>query len=695
VRSRQEFFTFCRLCPSRCSIKAIVEEGKLLQIDQDRESGLESALCIKGFSLPEILNHPDRLRYPQKRTGARGEGKWERISWEEALNIIAKKLQDLKEEFGPECVACGLGDPRGLELAFFHRFASAFGTPNVATQGHVCHMPGVLASNFTFGFPCTADEKTEPRLVVVWGSNFLHTRSGMQVDKFSNKLDRGTKLVVIDPRKIDPVSRAQLWIKPRPGSDGALAMGMMKVIIEEKLYDEDFITKWAFGFDQLQKQMKNIRFEDVERVTWVPQTKIKEAARLYGEIKPAVIQWGNALDQTINSFQTCRVISILRAITGNLDIPGGEVFMIPAPSTRPGHFMLLKEFPRNIDKALGNEFKLAMKSAFIPRQSMIKAILEEEPYPIKAGLFFGTNPLITATNTNEIYQALIKIDFLVVSDLFLTPTAALADIVLPAASGCEFDEIGPYPPMRGALFAYPKLVDPPGECWSDIKIINNLAKRVGLSKYFWDDEREALDFILKPSGLSFQEFKQKRVLKGKVGYRKYQNNGFKTPSGKVEIYSQQLEDLGYSPLPLYHELSRSAFGSPEPSEEYPLLLTNAKERDFIHSAQRSIASLRKKNPDPVIELNPDAAQRVGATEGDWVYIETRMGRIKQKLSLNSELDHRVAIVSYGWWFPEDGPENLYGWNKSSINILTESKPPYEPTLGSVELRGIPCRVYKA
>jgi anaerobic selenocysteine-containing dehydrogenase len=516
----------------------------------------------------------------------------------------------------------------------------------------------------------------------------------MQPRRFNSALENGAKLVVIDPRKTEPASRAHLWLKLRPGSDGALAMGIMKVIIEEKLYDEDFVARWTSGFDQLEEHVKSYHLQDVEKVTWVPQEQIEEVARLYAKTKPATIQWGNALDQSINSFQTCRAISILRAITGNLAIPGGEIPITRSPITRPGRFMLLREFPRKAERTIGNEFKLAMRSAFIPRQSLVKAILAEKPYPVKAGLFFATNPLLTYPNAGETYQALMKLDFVVVADLFMTPTAAIADIVLPAATGCEYDEIGLYPPFYGDIRAYPKLVEPPGECWSDMKMINELAKRLGLKEYFWDDEREALDLILKPSGLSFDDFKQKRLLGGKKEYRQYEKDGFRTPSSKVEIYSKQLEDLGYSPLPLYQELSQSAFGSPEPAGEYPLLLTSAKERPFAHSAYRNIASLRKIKSEPVVELNPETAHQAGLEEGDWVYIETRRGRIMQKLQLSAELDPRVAVASYGWWFPEE-PANLYGWSNSNINMLTESEPPYEPTLGSVELRGIPCRVCKA
>lgn len=686
----QEFYTFCRLCFDRCSLKVTVEDDKLVRVAADKESGLKSLPCVKGLSLPEILNHPDRLRYPQKRRGAKGEGMWQQISWDEALDTIAKKLQEIKNDFRSESVAFGLGDPKGLELAFVQRLASAFGTPNVATPGHLCHIPRELACTFTFGSPCIADEEYLPSLIVVWGCNLPDTRgSAMDVGRIDSVLENGAKLIVIDPRKTELASKADLWIKPRPGSDGALAMGIIKVIIEEKLYNEDFLSHRVLGFEQLEEHIKSFSLRDVEQVTWVPQEQIEEAARLYAKTTPANIQCGNALDHTINSFQTSRAICILRAITGNLDIPGGESFTTRPPVTRPGQFMLLRHLPRVGEKTIGGEFKLAIRSAFIPRQSLVKAILEEKPYPVKAGLFFATNPLLSYPNATETYQAFMKLDFMVVADLFMTPTAAIADIVLPTATNCEYDEVAPYPAAYAAL-AYPKLVNPPGECWSDMKIINELAKKLGLEQYFWNNETEALDVILQPSGLSFEEFKQKRLLKEKKEYQQYKKNGFKTPSGKVEIHSKQLEDMGFSSMPSYKELSRSD----EPTTEHPLLLTSAKEQPFVHSAYRNISSLRRTRTEPVTELNPQTAHEIGLEEGDWIYIETKQGRIKQKLLLTAELDPRVVVASYGWWFPEK-TESFYGWSESNINVLTSSDPPYEPAIGSIQLRGIPCRVYKA
>ncbi|MBW1802938.1 MAG: molybdopterin-dependent oxidoreductase, partial [Deltaproteobacteria bacterium] len=517
-KPRHEFFTFCHLCPGHCSVKAIVEEGKVVDMAPDHESGLPSELCPlkKGrFSIPEILSHRDRLLYPQKRIGARGEGKWERISWDEALDTIAGKFKALKEAHGPEAVAFGLGEPKGLEFAFAQRFASVFGTPNVVTPGWCCGVPTGQASAFTCGWNCVPDEDDLPKLLVLWGNNLVQTSGGMRRESLEAVLDGGGKLVVVDPRRIDMAGVADLWLRVRPGSDGALAMGALKVMIEEKLYDEAMVKNWTVGFDQLEAHVRAFTLEDVEKATWIPREQIEAFARLYTSVKPAVIHWGNGLDQFINSFQTGRAISIMRAISGNLNIPGGERFLIPAPFTRPGRFFLLSKFPRHPEKTLGDKFKVAQKSAFIPPHTLIRLILEEEPYPVKAAMFILTNPMVSYPSSTRTYEALMKLDFVVVSELFMTPTAALADILLPAAWGMEHEEVGYWPGWYESIRAYPKVVDSPGECWADTKIINELAKRLGFGEHFWEEDDDALDYMLEPSGIKYEEFKETRVLQAK------------------------------------------------------------------------------------------------------------------------------------------------------------------------------------
>ena len=689
-KPQQEFFTFCHVCPGHCSIKAIVEDGKVVDIVPDKESGLPNELCPvkKGrFSIPEVLYHPDRLKYPQRRIGARGEGKWERISWDEALDTIAKKLLELKEKYGPQSVAFGLGEPKGLEFAFAQRLASVFGTPNVVTPGWCCGIPSGMASVLTYGWNCVPDEEHLPKLLVLWACNNNHTSGGIRRETFEKTMESGAKLIVVDPRKIDVASLADLWIRVRPGSDGALAMGLLKVIVEEKLYDKEFVDNWCIGFDALEEELKTFSLKEVEDVTWVPEEKIKEFARLYATIKPASIQWGNALDTSQKAFAGDRAIAILRAITGNLNIPGGEVFLTPPPYLRPGKFFLLSKFPRERDKAVGGEFKLAIRSAFIPPHAFVRSVLTGEPYRIRAALFLLTNPILSYPDAKKTYEAFMKLEFIVVSELFMTPTAALADILLPAAWGMEHEEIGYWPGWYEEVRIYPKLIDPPGEAWADTKWLNELAKRLGLGDYFWETDEEALDEWLRPSGFTYEELKRKRVLKPK---REYKKNDYRTPSGKVEIYSKSALDFGYSPLPYWREVSKL----PELTDEYPLLMTNAKENVYMLTGYKHVPSLRNMKPEPLAEMHPETAKKMGLREGEIIYIETEKGRIIQRLAFDDTLDPRIVVVSFGWWFPEDR-STLFGWDKSNINVLTRSEPPYDPGTGTVDLRGIPCRVYAA
>lgn len=686
-KPRHEFFTFCHLCPGHCSAKAIVEEGRVVDVAPDHESGLPSEACPlkKGrFSIPEILSHRDRLLYPQKRVGARGEGKWQRISWDEALDTIASKFKGYRDKLGPQSIAFGLGEPKGLEFAFAQRFASVLGTPNVVTPGWCCGVPTGQASAFTCGWNVVPDEDDLPKLMVLWGINLVQTSGGMRRESLETLLENGGKMVVIDPRKIDMAGVADLWLRVRPGSDGALAMGFLKVMIEEKLYDEAFVSQWTVGFEKLAEHIKTFTLKEVERVTWVPREQIEAFARLYAEVKPASINWGNGLDQFINSFQTGRAVSVMRAISGNLNIPGGERFLDPAPFTRPGRFFLLRDYPRHPEQTLGDKFKIAQSSAFIPPHTLIRMILEEKPYAVMAAMFILTNPVVSYPNSRRTYEALEKIDFSVVSELFMTPTAALADILLPAAWGMEHEELGYWPGWYESIRAYPKVVDPPGECWPDTKIVNELAKRMGFSEHFWDTDDDALDFMLEPAGITYEELKETRVLHAK---KVNERHVYRTPSKKVEIYSERLKKMGYAPMPVWEDM----IVFPESDEAYPLLLTNGKEEAYMLSSYKSVSAVRSMRPEPTSEMHPDTAHKLGIRQGDWVNIETMEGKIRQKISLNSNLDPRVVIVSFGWWFPEKASSH-YDWEKSNINMIISSGPDYDPVTGAVQMRGVPCRV---
>ncbi len=677
-----------------CGLLVHVEEGRIKRIEGDPECPLNrGTVCAKGLAQIDRLNHPERLTHPMKRAGERGEGKWARISWDEALETIAKKIDETIQQVGPEAISFAQGTPKGLELFLLIRLANLLHIPNISTPGNICHMPRETAATITCGFFPIPDFDHPPACVMVWGSNLFQTNEeGIIGSQLKRALDQGAKLIVIDPRKTTVAARADLWIQPRPGTDLFLALGMIRAIIEEGLYDKTFVEGWTIGFSELKNHLQHYPLEKISDITWVPKAQILEAARLYAQTRPASLQWGNAIEHTINSFQCARALLILMAITGNLDLPGGNVNRVGPPIMRPGELVQIKRFPEKKEKILSPEYRLSTMMGFVPSPIIIKAILTGKPNPIRMMYLHGGNPLLSYANSKETFEALKKLDFLAVSEIFLTPTAQMADIVLPAATNFEFDDIGHFGLPHGFILARPKIVEPPEECWPDSKILNELGKRVGLEQYFWNDLGECLDDILKPAGMTYDDFRNIGMLKGQWEYRSYEQKGFSTPSKKVELYSDQLKQWGYAPLP-------SPVDSPQLPEtylkEYPLILTSAKDPFFFHSAYRNISSLRRLSPEPVLLIHPDTASESGINEGDWVAVKTERGLIRQKAKLDAEIHPRVIIVGYGWWFPERKDLELNGWKESNLNILTDNNPPYEPAIGSTPLRAIPCRISKS
>ena len=690
--------TYCaRMDHGGCGILVHVENGRITKVEGDPDSPLSrGAICAKGLGQVERLNHPDRLKYPTIRMGKRGEGKWSRISWDEALGIIVEKIGETIQQDGQRAVSFAQGAPKGLELYLMIRLANILNISNISAVGNVCHMPRETASILTCGFFPIPDYDHPPSCVIVWGSNLFQTNEeGILGVQLRRALDQGAKLIVIDPRKTAIASRADLWLQPKPGTDLTLALGMLSVITEGGLYEKTFVETWTKGFPELKEHLKQYPLDQVSEITWIPKDKIFEAAHLFSKTRPACIQWGNALEHNINSVQCARALLILMAITGNLDVPGGNVNRQGPPIMRPGELVQIKKFPNKKENILSPQFRLATMMGFVPSQLIVKAILTGKPYPIRCMYIQGSNPLLSYANATETFEAMNKLDFLAVSEIFLTPTAQLADIVLPAATNFEFDDIGHFGLPHGFILARPKIVEPVGECWPDSQILNELGKRLGYAQYFWNDMRECLDEILKPVGMTYDDFKNVGILRGKWEYKNYEKKGFHTPSGKVEIYSQQLKDWGYDPLPSDQELTAVSDRDPELLNDYPLIFTSAKDPFYFHSAYRNIPSLRKASPEPLVLIHPETAYHFDIGDGDWVCIETKQGSIRQKAKLNSEISPRVIIVSFGWWFPERKDLELCGWKESNVNVLTSNDPPYEPAIGSTSLRAVPCRVYKS
>lgn len=689
----------CELCRHGCGVLVHVEDGKVTRIEGDPDSPFNKGkLCDKGLASLEYVYSPDRLKYPLKRVGERGEGKWQQITWDEALNAIAEALIKAKDNYGAESVIGIRSAARGINDDYFARFFNVFGTPNATSTGYVCHLPMAGAFRITYGFdsPLSPDYDYPPACILVWGADVKAT-APLEYESTIQALDKGSKLIIVDPRQIDLATRADIWMQVRPGSDLALALGMINVIVNEGLFDKAFVDNWTVGFDELKAHVQDYPPEKVADITWVKAETIREAARLYATNKPACIQQGNGLETNTNSFQACRAMAILRAITGNLGIPGGDLYTAwSAANISRGspRLTLADKVPEDM-----RNMRISAKDGLLPMlryalpQTIVKSILEGDPYPIRVAYLQGANLLLTWANAQETYRALNRLEFLAVADMFMTPTAALADVVLPVVTYLEFDGIFSAP-LQSVPRVQQKIAEV-GECWSDYKILGELAKKLGLGEYFWDDEEEFRDFIMKPIGITFKELKKMPLIPKVFGYRNYEAEGFKTPSGKIELYSNQLKEWGFDPLPIYYELPETPYSAPGLAKEYPLVFTSGKSAFYRHSAGRQIPSLRDSHPEPIIGIHPETASRLGLKEGDRAYIETKRGRITQKVSLITGIDPRVVYVDYAWWFPESGVTNLYDWVKSNVNILTDNKLLNGREMGSANLRGILCKVYKA
>ncbi len=683
--------TACRSCHGGCGVIAHVKGGKVIKVEGDPGSPIShGSMCSKGLAILQLAYHPDRVLYPMKRN----DKGWKRISWDVALDTIAERFKEVIEAHGPESIVIGQGTGRDYE-SFLYRFANLLGTPNVLTAGHQCYVSRIGATLITCGNLPVCDYEGEPKCIVVWACNPLWTNPDeYKAEGFWRAYKKGSRLIVVDPRKGFLANRADLWLQLRPGTDAALAMGFLNVIIEEELYDREFVEKYIHGWDAFVKRVREYPLDRVEEITWVGRGLIREAARVYANTKPACIQWGVPIEQTLNCTDANRLLTALMAVTGNLDVPGGNVFFMPPPVRRVSEFSRHRDLPpEQRKKRLGGEqYKLASRVALISPKAAWDAILTGEPYPLKAGLLCGTNPVMTRANAKEVYEALKKLGFLTVIDFFLTPTAELADIFLPAATWLEQDYVGDFWKRHGYVVARQKAVEI-GECWQDHKIFQELGKTMGQEAYWWDRLEDALNYMLEPSGLTWDEFKERGYLKGEQTYRKYEEKGFSTPTGKVELYSTTLDKWGREPLPSYKEIPESPISQPDLLDRYPYILNaGLRTPTFFHSANYMVPWLREIRPDPIVEIHPETAKRHGIEEGQWVYIESPRGRIRQRAKLNNGIDPRVIVAEHGWWFPELKDPG-HGWDIANVNVLTDNNPEIcDPLMGSTNLRVLLCNI---
>jgi anaerobic selenocysteine-containing dehydrogenase len=687
-------------CHEGCGVLLYVKDGKLVKVEGDPDvQSSQGRLCPRCVALPQVVYHPDRLLYPLKRIGNRGDNRWERITWSEAYDTITQKLGDIRQQYGAESVLFCRGT--GRDTDHINRLADTFGSPNAASflYGNCCLSPQIAVQETILGNIAVPDcaqffpdryqnpKWKVPACLVIWGNNPLIANSnGFLGHWIIECMKRGSELIVIDPRRTWLATRAKIWLQIRPGTDAALALGMLNVIINEKLYDTDFVQKWTYGFDQLKTRVQEYPPEKVAEVTWIPREKIIEAARFFATSKPAAIKWGVATEMSKECVSTTQAQIALWTITGNLDVPGGHIITNHTSESGQSNKWFSKTLSKEQQKKrIGFEkYPFLSHLGRVATGSIADQILTGKPYPIKAAWIQGTNPIAgNAAEPKKVYEALRKLDFVVVVDLFITPTiAATADIVLPAAIYAERDGLGiPRPPVMRSFFgATNKAIDPVGECKSDLEIDFEMGKRLNPEAWPWKDVQEILDEMAKPFGFTFEELREKSAVCAEFGYRKFEKGllrpdnqeGFNTPTGKVELYSTEFKKCGLDPLPYFEEPPESPVSTPQIARDYPFVLTTgARSWAYFLSEQRQISLLRQMNPDPITELHTETAQRLGIKEGDWIYIESKYGRCKQKAKLTSGIDPRVICSQQGWWYPEKSGAipDLFGVWEANVNLL--------------------------
>jgi anaerobic selenocysteine-containing dehydrogenase len=680
--------THCaRMDHGGCSLLVGVQGNTIVQVKGDPDGYLNRGYtCFKGRVSADRLSHPDRLRYPLKRAGERGEGKWQRITWEQALSETAENLNSIREKYGARAVGFGVGMPKGLEHFVLIRLANIFGSPNVIASQDVCHAPREVTGVHTCGFYPVADMHHQSNLIFLWASNITSTNEEGQISSLiQDQLKGGAKLIVVDPRRIELAKKADLWLQLRPGTAQALALSIINVICEEGLYDKDFVEKYTNGFPELSAHVKQYSPEKVADITWVPADKIRQAARMYAEAKPAALQWGNAIEHDNNAFDAVRSLACLMAICGNLEVPGGNVNARDPKIMGLAPFVRADLIPDKRKDMISAGYGIIPRLMTIPPTYFRQAVLSGKPYPVRGYYGMCTNPLVAWADSKLTHEAFKSLDFVAVADLFMTPTAAMADIVLPVAHQYEMNDIGHYGIGHGIILARPKIVEPPEECWPDMKIMNELGKRVSSPELWHEDHEQFLEDLVRPAGMTYREFVEKGYLKGPDLFRSYEQKGFSTPTGKVELLLSTADKFKLKPLPEYTGLPE------EEDPDYPLIVISAKSQYYLLSSYRWVTRLREKRPDPIVEIHPETAAVYGIADGDDVLIETKYGAITQRARVTDIIHPRVVSAALGWWFPEGDPASQYEWRKSNFNMLT-SAGKLGKEFGTPNLKNLPCRI---
>jgi anaerobic selenocysteine-containing dehydrogenase len=693
--------SICTICDpqTQCGLDCYVKDGRIIKVEGSLENPHSGGtLCAKGAAQRQWVYHEERLRTPLKRVGPRGSSEFVPISWTEALDTITQNLQRLKAESGPESVVFYVGYPKQMR-PFVQRLAFLYGSPNYCTESSTCFTAMAMGWRLDYGTMAGPD-LAHTKLLFVWTGNPLWAGTP-NARKLMDAKERGVKFIVVDPRNSPIAALADLHLRLRPGTDGALALAMANVIISEGLYDRQFVSEWGRGFDEYRTYAATFPLDRAEQITGVPAALIREAAVLYATTKPAAMMPSSTpVVHHTNGVQNQRAAAMLVGLTGNFDIAGGNVVQ-PAGWLEVGgsgfpvrdHAFKMPRKWSDMPPRVGAERFPVWTEMIDQGQAMDipRQIDSGEPYPLRGFVGFGVNYRMFPGSTDWL-KAVKKLDFICITDLFLTDTAKHADIVLPGCSSVERSEVRGYP-QRYVIATQPA-IEPVGESRSDTDIIFGLAQKLGLPYQDYDGAGDsgaagapaaelggflpngapdfgdafdaAMDWILQPSGLTMAELKKHPGGMPvpnpiPVVYKKYEKNGFPTPSGKMEFVSSITEKYpdreGIDGLPVYHEPKLSPVSTPEVAAAYPLVLgTGSRLPMFIHSRLFRVSWTRSLRRDAMVDLNPADAATYGINQGDLVELSTPRGSIQVKANVTEVAARGVAHMYHD--YPEADVNSL-------------------------------------
>lgn len=686
-------------CHGGCGVLLYSENGRLIKVAGDEHNRFNRGrICVRGLNTPEAVHHPDRLRMPLVRAGQRGENRWREASFDDAIEIIAGKFLETKKRFGAESVIFCKGTARDIG-GYLPRLCYGFGSPNYfglgPANGNACYRPRVAVSTAMLGEMAVPDlgqfdtQSTgagtfvPPRCILIWGANPVYTSpDGLFGGWVVDLMKSGTELIVVDPQETWLASRARHWLRIKPGTDGALALGMIRVLFESNLIDGDFCRDWVVGIDVVRAAVEPHTPQKVATITGLSPHDVTQAAGFFASRTPANLIWGVAVDMNPSCLGTIQGLVALMALTGNVEVPGGMVLCgDPFGVRRRGDDV--QEFPGIEVKRIGaQQYPLIqVGNPYAQPDVLLEQMETGQPYPIKAAWLQGTSVIPSSfADPQRVMRSFSSLDFVTMVDVFMTPAAvAFADVVLPAAMYPEKDSIYVHYPQLGAIN---KAIEPPGECRSDAEIILALGRKIAPEHFPWKDVHGWLDYRLQPSGMSFPELQERGSLVPRLEYQKQATGklrkggkpGFETPSGKIELDSSILKEFCLNSLPHFSDclsVYRSKYGN----DRYPYILTTGARKPYFFSAEhRNMPSLRRLQPDPLVQIHPETGQKAGIAEGDWVRIFSPFGSCLMKAQISRRFAPEVVHCDFGWWYPESEPAapELFGVMRSNVNSLFPS-----------------------